>query len=66
MRDIQRECNHHLARITERQREATELSIKLKLDAEDQGDPIVLAEAADTLDNAVREIERARRVLVRV
>ena len=65
MRDKQSECDRHLTRITERQREATELSIKLKLDAQDSGDPAVLAEAADTLDNAVRELERARRVLVR-
>jgi hypothetical protein len=53
-----------LSRISDKQREATELSIRVKLDAQENEDPRVLAEAADVLDNAVREIERARRVLV--
>ncbi|HEY7466502.1 MAG TPA: hypothetical protein VIB47_07395 [Dehalococcoidia bacterium] len=54
----------YLSRITEKQREATELSIQLKLDAEESEDVSVLAEATRTLEDAVREIERARRVLV--
>jgi hypothetical protein len=54
----------YLSRITETQRQATEMSILVKLDAEEHQDVGVLAEAADTLDKALREIERARRVLV--
>ena len=51
-------------RITDRQRTATELSITLKLDAEDLDDIAALAEAADILEIAVEELEKARRVLV--
>jgi hypothetical protein len=54
----------YLTRINENQRQATELSIQLRLDAEEKHDVGVLAEAAETLEKAVRQIERARRVLV--
>jgi hypothetical protein len=54
----------YLSRITETQRQATEISIRVKLDAEEHEDVGVLAEAAETLENALREIKRARRVLV--
>jgi hypothetical protein len=58
------ERDEYRERITEKQRRATELSIELRLEAEDTEDVVVLAEAARTLDNAVKELERARRVLV--
>jgi hypothetical protein len=54
----------YLSRITETQRQTTEMSIRVKLDAEDSDDVGVLREAAEVLENALREIERARRVLV--
>jgi hypothetical protein len=47
-----------------RQRQATELCIQVKLEAEEIEDTRLLAEAEKTLDNAVNELEHARRVLV--
>jgi hypothetical protein len=54
----------YLDLISEKQQRATALSIQVKLDAQDSDDMRVLAETADKLDGAVRELERARRVLV--
>jgi hypothetical protein len=47
-----------------RQRQATELCIQVKLEAEEIEDTRLLAEAEKTLDNAVHELEHARRVLI--
>lgn len=53
------------SRIAERQRKATQLSIQLKLDAQERDDVAALAETADILEIAVEELERAHRTLSR-
>ncbi len=60
--DLQRERYRSL--ISDGQRRATELSIELKLEAQDSDDVEVLAQAAENLDTAIEELEKARRVLV--
>ncbi|HET8943662.1 MAG TPA: hypothetical protein VFO59_02685 [Dehalococcoidia bacterium] len=51
-------------RISENQRRATQLSILLKLEAQENADLRCLEETADLLESAVGELEQARRVLV--
>jgi hypothetical protein len=50
-------------RIGANQRRATELSIELRLEAEDRDDLALLAETASLIESAVEDLERARRVL---
>ncbi len=64
MNESQAQRTGCLDRITMRQRQATELCIQVKLEAEGIEDNQLLAEAEKTLDNAVHELEHAKRVLV--
>ncbi len=63
MRDDHEQCHRLRRRISENQRRATELSIELKLEAQDHDDVHLLTETADRLASAVEELEHARRVL---
>ena len=51
-------------RIGEDQRRATQLSIMLTLEAQDKDDLDSIEETAALLENALQELEQARRVLV--
>lgn len=51
-------------RINENQRRATQLSILLRLEADEKEDIDCLEETAELLESAVEELEEARRVLV--
>ncbi len=51
-------------RISENQRRATQLSILLKIEAQEKNDLGRLEETAELLESAVQELEQARRVLV--
>ncbi len=53
-----------LGEIAARQRQATELSIEVKLEAAETEDPRILEEASKTMQSAVHELEHARRMLV--
>jgi hypothetical protein len=63
MRDHQEQCHRLRRRISENQRRATELSIELKLESQDQDSLAALAETADRLEAAVDALEQARLVL---
>jgi hypothetical protein len=63
MQELGIERDQYRTRITEGHRQAMELSILLKLEADDTEDVHVLAETAEKLDEAVRELERACRVV---
>lgn len=64
MHEIEDQRNHLLDKIGENQRRATQLSILLKLEAEEKGDLERLEETAELLESAIAELEQARRVLV--
>ena len=53
-----------LGRISVKQRQAVELAIQVKLEAQETEDTRILEEAARDLTSAVHQLEHARRVLV--
>ena len=58
--DLRNLRDWYRSRISEKQREASALSIELKLDAEDQEELGALAEAMEGLDAALKILEGAR------
>lgn len=64
MHETEYQRNSLLDKIGENQRRATQLSILLKLEAQEKADIERLEETAELLESAVAELEQARRVLV--
>lgn len=63
MQKAEDQRNRLLDRISQNQRRATQLSILLKIEAQEREDIHRLEETADLLEGAVAGLEQARRVL---